>query len=347
MISVVLGTRPEIVKMAPIIKELKNRDIDYFVIHTGQHYSYNLDKVFFENFDLEKTKYNLEVGSGTHAQQTGDILKKIERVLINEKPEIILVEGDTNTVLASALAASKLHIKVGHVEAGLRSFWKWMPEEINRILTDHVSDLLFAPTEISKNNLLNEGITNGVYVVGNTIVDSLKFTLKKIEKIEKDFILLTLHREENADDPEKLKNIIKGAELVSEYFDTLVIYPIHPRTKKNLKKFGIELNEKFIKLIDPLNYFKFLSYLKSSKLVLTDSGGIQEEACVLKVPCITLRENTERPETINIGANILAGSDPGKILESTVKMSKTNKKWENPYGENVGRKIVDIVRDYL
>ncbi|RLF93515.1 UDP-N-acetylglucosamine 2-epimerase (non-hydrolyzing) [Thermococci archaeon] len=342
MISVVLGTRPEIVKMAPIIKELKKRDIDYFVIHTGQHYSYNLDKVFFENFDLEKPRYNLEVGSGTHGKQTGEILKRIERVLIDEKPEIVLVEGDTNTVLASALAASKLHIKVGHVEAGLRSFWKWMPEEINRVLTDHISDLLFAPTEIARNNLLNEGIREGVYVVGNTIVDSLK--LKKIEKIEKDFILLTLHREENADNPEKLKSIIKGTEMISEYFDTPVIYPIHPRTEKNLKKFGIEINEKFIKLVDPLNYFKFLSYLKSCKFVLTDSGGVQEEACILKIPCVTLRDNTERPETINIGANILAGSNPKKILESAVKMSKANKKWENPYGEDVGKKIVDIVQ---
>jgi len=342
MISVVLGTRPEIVKMAPIIKELKKRDIDYFVIHTGQHYSYNLDKVFFENFDLEKPRYNLEVGSGTHGKQTGEILKRIERVLIEEKPELVLVEGDTNTVLASALAASKLHIKVGHVEAGLRSFWKWMPEEINRVLTDHISDLLFAPTEIARNNLLNEGIREGVYIVGNTIVDSLK--LKKIEKIEKDFILLTLHREENADDPEKLKSIIKGTEMISEYFDTPVIYPIHPRTEKNLKKFGIEINEKFIKLVDPLNYFKFLSYLKSCKFVLTDSGGVQEEACILKIPCVTLRDNTERPETINIGANILAGSNPKKILESAVKMSKANKKWENPYGEDVGKKIVDIVQ---
>ncbi len=342
MISVVLGTRPEIVKMAPIIKELKKRDIDYFVIHTGQHYSYNLDKVFFENFDLEKPRYNLEVGSGTHGKQTGEILKRIERVLIDEKPEIVLVEGDTNTVLASALAASKLHIKVGHVEAGLRSFWKWMPEEINRVLTDHISDLLFAPTEIARNNLLNEGIREGVYIVGNTIVDSLK--LKKIEKIEKDFILLTLHREENADNPEKLKSIIKGTEMISEYFDTPVIYPIHPRTKKNLKKFGIEINEKFIKLVDPLNYFKFLSYLKSCKFVLTDSGGVQEEACILKIPCITLRDNTERPETINIGANILAGSNPKKILESAAKISKANKKWENPYGEDVGKKIVDIVQ---
>jgi len=342
MISVVLGTRPEIVKMAPIIKELKKRDIDYFVIHTGQHYSYNLDKVFFENFDLEKPRYNLEVGSGTHGKQTGEILKRIERVLIDEKPEIVLVEGDTNTVLASALAASKLHIKVGHVEAGLRSFWKWMPEEINRVLTDHISDLLFAPTEIARNNLLNEGIRECVYIVGNTIVDSLK--LKKIEKIEKDFILLTLHREENADDPEKLKSIIKGTEMISEYFDTPVIYPIHPRTKKNLKKFGIEINKKFIKLVDPLNYFKFLSYLKSCKFVLTDSGGVQEEACILKIPCVTLRDNTERPETINIGANILAGSNPKKILESAVKMSKANKKWENPYGEDVGKKIVDIVQ---
>ena len=344
MIAVVLGTRPEIVKMAPIIKELEKRDIDYFVIHTGQHYSYNLDKVFFENFELEKPKYNLEIGSGTHGQQTGEIMKRIETVLISEKPEITLVEGDTNTVLASALAASKLHIKVGHVEAGLRSFWRGMPEEINRLLTDHVSDLLFAPTEIARKNLVNEGITTGVYVVGNTIVDSLKFTSQKLTKIEKDFILLTLHREENADDPEKLENIIRGAELISEYFDIPIIYPIHPRTEKNLKKFEIKPNKERIKLIDPLDYFTFLSYLKSCRFVLTDSGGIQEEACVLNVPCITLRENTERPETIDIGANILAGSNPEKIFESAIKMSKINKKWENPYGEDVGRKIVDILQ---
>lgn len=346
MIAVVLGTRPEIVKMAPIIKELKKRDIDYFVIHTGQHYSYNLDKVFFENFELEKPRYNLEVGSGTHAQQTGEILKRIERVLINEKPEIVLVEGDTNTVLASALAASKLRIKVGHVEAGLRSFWKWMPEEVNRLLTDHVSDLLFAPTEISKNNLLNEGITNGVYVVGNTIVDSLKFTSKKLKKIEKDFILLTLHREENADNPEKLKNIIKGTEMISEYFDTPVIYPIHPRAKKNLKKFRIQPN-KTIELVPPMDYFTFLAHLKNCSLVLTDSGGVQEEACILKVPCVTLRDNTERPETVDIGANLLVGSDPERILDSVVKMAEKKRDWSHPYGKNVGEKIVDIVQKYL
>jgi len=344
MISVVLGTRPEIVKMAPVIKELEKRDMDYFIVHTGQHYSYNLDKVFFENFKLENPKYNLEVGSGTHGKQTGEILKRIEKVLINERPEIVLVEGDTNTVLASAIAASKLHIKVGHIESGLRSFWKGMPEEINRVLTDHVSDLLFAPTDIAKRNLADEGITEGVYLVGNTIVDSLEFTLKKIKKIEKEFILLTLHREENADNPEKLRNIIRGAEKVSEYFDIPVIYPIHPRTEKNLKNFGIKNNKKFIKLIEPMNYFDFLSYLKSCKIVLTDSGGVQEEACILKIPCVTLRDNTERPETINIGANILAGSNPEKILESAIKMSDADKRWENPYGKNVGKKIVDIVQ---
>ncbi|MCK4637668.1 MAG: UDP-N-acetylglucosamine 2-epimerase, partial [Methanomicrobia archaeon] len=202
----------------------------------------------------------------------------------------------------------------------------------------------FAPTEIARKNLVNEGITTGVYVVGNTIVDSLKFTSQKLTKIEKDFILLTLHREENADDPEKLENIIGGAELISEYFDIPIIYPIHPRTEKNLKKFEIKPNKERIKLIDPLDYFTFLSYLKSCRFVLTDSGGIQEEACVLNVPCITLRENTERPETIDIGANILAGSNPEKIFESAIKMSKINKKWENPYGEDVGRKIVDILQ---
>ncbi len=345
MITVVLGTRPEIVKMAPVIHELKKRNMEHCVIHTGQHYSYALDKVFFENFQLKKPEYNLEIGSGTHGYQTGEMLKKIEGVLLEESPEIVLVEGDTNTVLAGALAATKLHIAVGHVEAGLRSFWREMPEEINRVLTDHISSPLFAPTEIAQKNLANEGITEGVHVVGNTIVDALYMNREKIEEIKRACILLTLHRQENADSKKRLKNILNGVEKVGEHFNTPILYPIHPRTKKNLKKFGINPKDN-IQLVPPMDYFTFLSHLKNCNLVLTDSGGVQEEACILNTPCVTLRNNTERPETIEIGANVLVGSDPQKILDAAITMAQKKEKWKHPYGERVREKIVDIVEKY-
>jgi UDP-N-acetylglucosamine 2-epimerase (non-hydrolysing) len=346
VIAVVLGTRPEIVKMAPIITELERKGMAYYVVHTGQHYSYNLDEVFFKNFNLEKPQYNLEIGSGTHAYQTGEMLKKIEKIFLEDRPEIVLVEGDTNTVLAGALAAAKLHITVGHVEAGLRSFWRAMPEEINRILADHLSDLLFAPTSIAETNLRDEGIHTGVFVTGNTIVDSLRVTEKKIKKMTEKFILLTVHRAENADNPERLHAILMGAEKASEHFNLPVIYPIHPRTAKNLKKFGIELDAS-IKYVPPMDYFTFLSHLQSCNLVLTDSGGVQEEACILATPCVTLRDNTERPETIDIGVNVLAGSDPQKILDSAITMAQKEREWTHPYGEDVGKKIVEVVQKSL
>jgi len=353
-IAVVLGTRPEIIKMAPLVRELERRKLDYFILHTGQHYSYNMDKVFFQQLKLPPPKYNLEVGSGTHAEQTGRMLMGIERVLLKEKPDIVLVQGDTNTTLAGALAAAKIHIKVGHVEAGLRSFDKEMPEEINRLLTDHLSDLLFAPTEKARQNLLREGVDGDkIYVTGNTIVDAVYQNLElakennilsKLDLKSNKYFLLTLHRQENVDKGERLRNIMRGVELVSREFDVPVIYPIHPRTEKRLKQFHIKVDEENLRLIEPLDYLSFLKLESEARLILTDSGGIQEEACIMKVPCVTLRYNTERPETIEVGSNILAGTEPKSILEKTETMLGKSRDWPNPFGDGkASQKIMGII----
>jgi UDP-N-acetylglucosamine 2-epimerase (non-hydrolysing) len=354
-VAIILGTRPEIIKMSPIIRECKKQGLDYFILHTGQHYSYNLDKIFFNELELPAAKYNLDVGSGTHAEETGKMLIGIEKVLKEEKPDIILVEGDTNTVLAGALAASKLHIKVGHVEAGLRSYDRNMPEEINRILADHDSDYLFAPTEKAKKNLLREGIEeNKIFVTGNTIVDAvyqnLEIARRKVDVLNKlnlnpeEYFLVTAHRQENVDIKERLKGILDGLELVHNDCNLPIIYPIHPRTKKKIREFGLKIPEG-IELIKPLGFLEFLQLEANAKLVLTDSGGVQEETCILKVPCVTLRENTERPETLEVGSNVLAGVNQDKILESVKKMMNKERNWTNPFGEGkAGRAIIEILK---
>jgi UDP-N-acetylglucosamine 2-epimerase (non-hydrolysing) len=356
-ISIILGTRPEIIKFSPIIRECERLNLNYFILHTGQHYSYNMDKIFFEQLHLPEAKHNLEVGSGTHAEQTGRILIEAEKVLLEENPDIVLIEGDTNTVLAGALAAVKLHIKVGHVEAGLRSYDRRMPEEINRILADHCSDLLFAPTLKSKKILLSEGIPKEkIFVTGNTIVDAVYQNLdiaktkeNILEKIGVDnggYFLTTIHRQENVDDEKRFRGILKGLESVQNKFGFPIIYPIHPRAKKQLKNINYKL--KNVRAIEPLDYLSFLQLESKAKLVLTDSGGIQEEACILKVPCVTLRDNTERPETLEVGSNILAGTDPHKIVNKTGIMLKRKISWENPFGDGkAGKKIVKILRQRL
>lgn len=354
-ICIILGTRPEIIKMSPIIRECEKQKLDYFILHTNQHYSENLDKIFFDELELPKLKYNLRVGSGTHAEETGKMLIVIEKVFLKEKPDIVLVEGDTNTVLAGALAASKLHIKVGHVEAGLRSYDKNMPEEINRILTDHCSDFLFAPTKGAKEILLGEGIPRKkIFVTGNTIVDAVYQNLKLAKKKSKilrnlalekeDYFLITSHRPENVDKKERLKGILEGLDLVYKRFNLPIIYPIHPRTKKMIRKFGLKVPEG-IKLIEPVGFLDFLQLEANTKLVLTDSGGVQEEACILKIPCVTLRDNTERPETLDIKANILAGTNPENILGCTLKILKRKRHWMNPFGNGqASKKIINILR---
>ncbi|MCR6623613.1 MAG: UDP-N-acetylglucosamine 2-epimerase (non-hydrolyzing) [archaeon YNP-LCB-024-027] len=349
-VAIVLGTRPEIIKMSPIIRELEEKNMEFFILHTGQHYSYNLDQVFFEQLKLPQPKYNLRVGSGTHAEETGKMMIGIEKVLFDEKPDIVLVEGDTNTVLAGALASVKVGVTLGHVEAGLRSFDRSMPEEINRIVADHVSDLLFAPTEIAKRNLLREGIPEEkIHVTGNTIVDAVYQNLKLAETVnvpfaDDDYFLVTVHRQENTDNPMRLRNIIEGLKLVREYFNMPIIYPIHPRTLKRIKEYGIDVEG--LNLIEPLDYLSFLKLESKAKMIFTDSGGVQEEACILRVPCITLRYNTERPETLEVGANVLAGTEPKKILEKAKIMINAKRDWENPFGDGkASNRIINIINE--
>jgi len=259
-ITVIVGTRPEIIKMSPIIRECERCGVDFFILHTGQHYSYNMDQVFFEQLGLPESKYNLDIGSGTHGEQTGKMLIRIEKVLTEERPDIVLVEGDTNTVVAGALAASKLHIKVGHVEAGLRSYDRSMPEEINRVVADHVSDFLFAPTEKSKQILLDEGVeSEKIFVTGNTIVDSVYQNLdladKKMNLLDelglqsKHYFLVTIHRQENVDDKERFQGILQGLSRLHEIYGLPIVYPIHPRARKMIEKFGLDTDG--VKLVEP------------------------------------------------------------------------------------------------
>jgi UDP-N-acetylglucosamine 2-epimerase (non-hydrolysing) len=352
-IAIILGTRPEIIKMAPVIRELERRQANYFILHTGQHYSYNLDKVFFEQLRLRPAKYNLEVGSDSHAEQTAKILTGVEKALLTEKPDIVLAEGDTNSVLAGALAAVKLQIRIGHVEAGLRSYDRTMPEEINRILADHCADLLFAPTPKAKAILRGEGISEAkIFVTGNTIVDVIYENLEiaggKTNALgtlglkSQKYFLVTIHRQENVDDRTRFASILEGLNRIAAQFKIPVMYPIHPRSRKMLAQFGLQPRR--LKLIEPLDFFSFLQLESRARLILTDSGGVQEEACILGVPCVTLRDNTERPETIEVGANVLAGISSERILACSKTMLDMKDSWKNPFGDGTaGKKIVEIV----
>ncbi|HII01743.1 TPA: UDP-N-acetylglucosamine 2-epimerase (non-hydrolyzing) [Methanosarcinaceae archaeon] len=340
-IAIILGTRPEIIKMSPIIRECEKQGIEYYILHTGQHYSYDMDRIFFEQLKLPGAKYNLDVGSGKHGGQTAKMLAGIEEILLKDTPYVVLVQGDTNTVLAGALAASKLQIKVGHVEAGLRSFDRTMPEETNRVVADHISDYLFAPTENSKQYLLNEGIPEEkIFVTGNTVVDAAyqnleiaKQTGDVLETLglkEKEYFAATAHRAENVDSKERLGRILSGFSQIYEEFGLPIIFPAHPRTVKMIKEFGFEVPVG-TRLIEPLGYLEFLQLESGARLILTDSGGVQEESCILKVPCVTLRDNTERPETVDVGANLISGTGK-KIIECARKMLESDPDWENPYG---------------
>lgn len=341
-IAIILGTRPEIIKMSPVIRECINRKLDYYILHTGQHYSYNMDRLFFEELNLPEAKYNLDVGSGSHGEQTAKMLSGIEKILLIDRPDIVLVEGDTNTVLAGALAAAKLHIKVGHVEAGLRSYDRNMPEEINRILADHTSDLLFAPTTNSRDLLLKEGIPESkIFITGNTVVDALYQNqkiakekcdvLRKFSIEEKKYMLVTAHREENVDVEERLGGILEGLKRIYSEFHMPILFPIHPRTEKRIKEFNLKIPEG-LQLIRPQGYLDFLLLEAGASIILTDSGGMQEEACILKVPCVTLRDNTERPETIEVGANVLAGIKSENIFKCAKEMLINKRYWRNPFG---------------
>lgn len=313
-----------------------------------------MNNVFFKQLNLPEPDYTLNVDSSFHGEQTGRTLIRLEKVLRERKDiNVVLVEGDTNTVLAGALVAAKLGIRVGHVEAGLRSYDRQMPEEINRVLTDHCSDLLFAPTPTSKQTLLDEGISkNRIFVTGNTIVDAvhqnIALTATKTDALNSlalkrgAYFLVTVHRQENVDNKERFTQILKGLETLHEEFNLPIIYPIHPRAKKQLKTFS--LTAKNVETIEPLDYINFLQLENNAKLILTDSGGVQEEACILGIPCVTLRHNTERPETLEAGANTLAGTNPQNILSKTHKMLQPKPKWKNPFGNGqAANKIVQIL----
>jgi len=367
-IATILGTRPEIIKMAPIIDEISKRGIDQIVLHTGQHYDKEMSDNFFRDLEIPTPDYNIQVGSGTHGKQTGLMMQGIEEVLMEEKPDIVLVQGDTNAVLAGALVASKLHIAIGHVEAGLRSFDMTMPEEVNRRAADVTSTMYFIPTEESAINLLAEGFSHkNLLITGNTVVDAcfrhLEIAKKRgfeeeslasldIENMD-NILTLTMHRAENVDVKERVINII-GA--LKELSDMNIIFPIHPRTKNTLENFGLfdELNNlNHVHIIKPLGYLDFLLLTSKSTLILTDSGGLQEEAITLDVPALTLRYNTERPETVTAGGNILVGSNKDAILEnanrilSDKEFADKMRNASNPYGMGDSAKLtVDAIEDY-
>ncbi|NJE42290.1 non-hydrolyzing UDP-N-acetylglucosamine 2-epimerase [Thermococcus sp. GR6] len=355
----VFGTRPEIIKLAPVIRAFEERGVEPLLIHTGQHYDYEMSSVFLEELELRRIDYHLEVGSGTQAEQTGTAMIKIEKVLMEEKPDVTLVQGDTNTVLAGALASVKLKIPVAHVEAGLRSFDRTMPEEINRILADHASEVLFAPTEEARKNLEREGITENVYVVGNTVVDAVlqnaEIAERKSDVLErfglkpKEYILLTAHRAENTDSKENLRRLLE----ILEALPVKAVYPMHPRTRKKLESFGlwerVEAIENLI-VTKPLGYLDFLKLQRNAKIVMTDSGGVQEESIILNVPCLTLRYNTERPETVKAGGNVLVGLEKERALSYVERLLSDEEFYKkmasapNPFGDGkAGERIAEIL----
>ena len=356
-IGIIVGTRPEIIKMAPVIRECKHRAIPYFIIHSNQHYSEEMDSIFFKELELPAPHYNLGVGSGLHSNQTGNILIEMEPILIEEKPDVVLVQGDTNTVLAGALAASKLDIKVGHIEAGLRSYDRAMPEETNRIMTDHISEFLFAVGPNQHAILAKEGIdADKIFTVGNTVSDSLfqhldisantSTILSDLGVESGKFFLVTAHRASNVDIMANLLELLALFDKLYTQYHQDIVWPIHPRTQAKLTEFSIEVPS-YLKLIPPIGYLDFIQLQKHAQLILTDSGGIQEEACLLGVPCITLRENTERPESIEVGANVLVGRNADKALAAADKWLSTRStdfNWKNPFGDgHVAELILDII----
>ncbi len=318
-------------KVAPLIRAMRRHEnLVPILIHTGQHYDENMSQLFFEELELPAPDYHLGVGSGSHAFQTAEIMKRVEPVLIDEKPDLVVVVGDVNSTIACALVAKKLLIRVAHVEAGLRSRDWTMPEEINRILTDAIADLLFVTEEAGRENLLNEGIDESrIYFVGNVMIDTLRQAQKAADSsdiLEKlslnpgDYAVLTLHRPSNVDDPEKFAAVLG---ILNEVQNRIpLVFPIHPRTRASLKKKGYEARIESMPnliLVDPLGYLDFLWLMSNARVVLTDSGGIQEETTVLQVPCLTMRENTERPVTAAMGTNTLVGTDRQKLLDALDK----------------------------
>lgn len=336
-IILLVGTRPNFMKIAPIIRaidkcnsSISRKLIEPILVHTGQHYDYEMSKIFFEDLELSEPDIYLGVGSGTHAEQTARVMMRLERVLIKEKPDLVTVVGDVNSTLAGAIATVKLHIPVAHVEAGLRSYDRNMPEEINRLLTDAISDYLFTPSPDADETLRKEGIPDKkIFLVGNVMIDSLLYNKQKAEQSQVlsqlglgqgGYALLTLHRPSNVDEKESLVKIIIALKEISQRIP--IIFPAHPRTRKNIEKFGLQnlFEDKHIYFIEPLGYLHFLKLMMNARLVMTDSGGIQEETTVLNIPCLTLRNITEWPITIIGGTNTLVGNATEEIINEAFKI---------------------------
>jgi len=354
----IVGARPQFIKAAPVSRAIrdhnekeKNPRIKEFLLHTGQHYDHGMSQVFFDELGLAEPDLNLGVGSGSHGRQTGQMLMGIEEVLLAENPDHVMVYGDTNSTLAGALAAVKLHIPVAHVEAGLRSFNREMPEEHNRVVADHCSDLLFCPTQTAVDNLAREGVVNGVHLVGDTMYDAVlqfaalakkRSTILEDLKLEpKTYLLTTIHRPYNTDIPENLQNILVAFAQIGEE----IVFPVHPRTRKKIA----ELEGRFqhglttIKMIEPIGYLDMLVLEENARLILTDSGGMQKEAYFFGVPCITLRPETEWIETVEAGWNVLAGSDTRSIVAAWERMRDSSSR-SRSHLCGVGQASSEVVR---
>jgi UDP-N-acetylglucosamine 2-epimerase (non-hydrolysing) len=349
-VCIVVGTRPEIVKMAPVVRECQRRRVPFALVHTGQHYSYAMDGVFFDELDLPRPDVNLEVGSASHASQVATIVSRLEPVLRDRRPRVVLVEGDTNSVLAGALTARGLGIRLGHVEAGLRSYDRRMPEESNRVVVDHLSDDLYAPTRGAQGILVSEGIDKSkVHVTGNTVVDELERQRPRAERLRpwaklgvkpRGYAVATVHRPENTDSDVNLRGIVEGLRRVAKGLKVPVVLPLHPRTRRRLEALGLDPGPG-IHWTEPLGYLEFVGLCAAAALILTDSGGLQEEACALRVPCVTLRDSTERPESVSAGANVLAGASASRIAALSTKMIVKPRRWRNPFGDGrAARRVI-------
>lgn len=346
----VVGARPNFMKAAPVVRALqRHKEVRQTLVHTGQHYDANMSNVFFQQLGIPAPDVNLAVGSGSHAKQTAEIMSRFESVVVDSKPDMVLVYGDVNSTAAAALVCAKLLVKVGHVEAGLRSFDRAMPEEINRLITDQLSDLLFTPSQDGNENLAREGIAaEKVCLVGNVMIDTLIQLLPAAIRagnsgVNGHYALVTLHRPSNVDDPRILKRILQSLLDVSK--DLAIVFPVHPRTRQRIAEFGLKIDR--LCLLDPLPYIEFLALQWRANVVITDSGGIQEETTYLQVPCLTLRETTERPITVSQGSNILIGHDMEKlrhevanILAGNVKKGSVPHLWDGHAGERIADVLV-------
>lgn len=349
-----VGTRPNYMKAGPVMKVLADRkSVRQTLVHTGQHYDANMSKVFFQELGIAEPEVNLEVGSGSHAQQTAAIMSRFEFVVLDRRLDLVLVYGDVNSTLAAALVCAKLMVPIGHVEAGLRSYDRTMPEEINRVLADQVADLLFTPSENAEGNLLREGVSKeGIHFVGNVMIDTLVRLLPKALKhfdryrsivAEKPYGLVTLHRPRNVDDPATLASILSALDEISS--EVALFFPVHPRTRQRLESHGAARNAG-LRLLEPLGYLDNLALQRNAAFVITDSGGIQEESTFLGVPCVTVRENTERPVTVALGTNTLVGRDMERLkAEVRAILAGRGKKGQIPplWDGHAAERIADVI----